>query len=94
MQEIRSRLSEQGIAVDLTEAARVWLAREGFDPAFGARPLRRALQKHVESPLSVMILEGKFKTGDTVLVDYAEGQGILFTHREEQPAEKVASPAR
>ncbi len=94
MQEIRSRLSEQGIAVDLTEAARAWLAREGFDPAFGARPLRRALQKHVESPLSVLILEGKFKTGDTVLVDYAEGQGILFTHREEQPAEKVASPAR
>jgi ATP-dependent Clp protease ATP-binding subunit ClpC len=94
MQEIRSRLSEQGIAVDLTEAARIWLAREGYDPAFGARPLRRALQKHVESPLSVMILEGKFKAGDTVVVDYAEGQGILFNQREAQAAEKVASPAK
>jgi ATP-dependent Clp protease ATP-binding subunit ClpC len=93
MQEIRSRLSEQGIAVELTEAARKWLAREGFDPAFGARPLRRALQKHVESPLSVMILEGKFKTGDTVVVDYAEGQGIQFNHREEQPVEVAAQPA-
>ena len=93
MKEIRSMLSEQGIAVDLTEAARIWLAREGFDPAFGARPLRRALQKHVESPLSMMILEGKFKTGDTVVVDYAEGQGILFNHREEQPAEQAAKPA-
>ncbi len=94
MKEIRSRLSEQGIAVELTEAARVWLAREGFDPAFGARPLRRALQKHVESPLSMMILEGKFKAGDTVLVDYAEGQGILFNQRETQPAVKVAAPAK
>jgi len=94
MQEIRSRLSEQGIAVELTEAARAWLAREGYDPAFGARPLRRALQKHVESPLSMMILEGKFKTGDTVMVDYAEGQGILFNHREEQPVEAAAQPAK
>jgi ATP-dependent Clp protease ATP-binding subunit ClpC len=94
MKEIRSMLSEQGIAVELTEAARIWLAREGFDPAFGARPLRRALQKHVESPLSMMILEGKFKTGDTVVVDYAEGQGILFNHRKEQPVEKAAEPAK
>ncbi len=94
MQEIRSRLSEQGIAVELTEAARIWLAREGFDPAFGARPLRRALQKHVESPLSMMILEGKFKTGDTVVVDYAEGQGILFNHREEQAVEQATQPAK
>ncbi|HLC35047.1 MAG TPA: AAA family ATPase [Anaerolineales bacterium] len=93
MQEIRSRLSEQGIAVELTEAARKWLAREGFDPAFGARPLRRALQKHVESPLSVMILEGKFKTGDTVVVDYAEGLGIQFNHRDEQPVDVAAQPA-
>jgi len=94
MQEIRSRLSEQGIAVELTEAARAWLAREGYDPAFGARPLRRALQKHVESPLSMMILEGKFKTGDTVMVDYAEGQGILFNHRQEQPVAVAAQPAK
>ncbi|MCX6025775.1 MAG: AAA family ATPase [Chloroflexi bacterium] len=94
MKEIRSMLSEQGIAVELTEAARIWLAREGYDPAFGARPLRRALQKHVESPLSMMILEGKFKTGDTVVVDYAEGQGILFNHPEEQPVEKAAKPAK
>jgi ATP-dependent Clp protease ATP-binding subunit ClpC len=52
MNEVQERLSERGLNVQLTPAARDWLAKEGFDPAFGARPLRRALQKRVESPLS------------------------------------------
>jgi ATP-dependent Clp protease ATP-binding subunit ClpC len=78
MREIQERLSEHGLRVELTEAARQWLAREGFDPAFGARPLRRALQKHVESPLSVQMLRGDFKSGDVVTVDYVEGQGLDF----------------
>ena len=69
MKEVRERLSEHGLNVELTPAARDWLAREGFDPAFGARPLRRALQKHVESPLSVSLLSGEFTAGDTVIVD-------------------------
>jgi len=56
----------------LTDAARKWLATEGYDPAFGARPLRRAIQKHVESPLSVELLSGKFKDGATVQVDVDE----------------------
>jgi len=78
MKEIQSRLSEYGLTVQLTEPARAWLAREGFDPAFGARPLRRALQKHVESPLSVQMLRGEFKSGDIVTVDWQEGQGLVF----------------
>jgi ATP-dependent Clp protease ATP-binding subunit ClpC len=78
MQEIQSRLSEYGLTVQLTEAARAWLAREGFDPVFGARPLRRALQKHIESPLSVQMLRGEFKSGDIVTADWQEGQGLLF----------------
>jgi ATP-dependent Clp protease ATP-binding subunit ClpC len=84
MHEIQTRLSEYGITVQLTEPARAWLAREGFDPAFGARPLRRALQKHVESPLSVQMLRGEFKSGDVVTVEWQEGQGLLF--RREAPA--------
>jgi ATP-dependent Clp protease ATP-binding subunit ClpC len=69
MKEVRERLSERGLNVELTMEAKEWLAHEGFDPAFGARPLRRALQKHVESPLSVSLLSGEFKDSETILVD-------------------------
>ena len=78
MEEIRQRLAEHGLKVTLSERARKWLAKEGFDPAYGARPLRRALQKYVESPLSVQMLRGDFKSGDTVEVDYAEDKGVNF----------------
>ncbi len=78
MEQIRERLAEYGLNVELSEEARTWLSEEGYDPAFGARPLRRALQKHVESPLSVKILQGEFKEGDTVLVDHDEEEGIVF----------------
>ena len=84
MKEIQSRLAEYGLRVVLTESARAWLAREGFDPAFGARPLRRALQKYVESPLSVQMLRAEFKSGDVVVVDWVEDQGVQF--RREAPA--------
>ena len=72
MEEIQERLCDHDLSVELSEAAREWLANEGFDPAFGARPLRRALQKHVESPLSISLLSGEFKSGDTVVVDVDE----------------------
>jgi ATP-dependent Clp protease ATP-binding subunit ClpC len=80
MKEVQDRLNEHDISVELTDAARLWLAKEGYDPAFGARPLRRAIQKHVESPLSVELLSGKFKDGATVVVDVdAENKKITFT---------------
>jgi ATP-dependent Clp protease ATP-binding subunit ClpC len=81
MGEIHERLQEHGLAIELTDAARKWLAREGFDPHFGARPLRRALQRHVESPLSVQLLRGEFKSGDCVVVD-ADKEGIVFSLKE------------
>src|SRR5574340_701501 len=73
MNEVRERLAEHGLNVEITEAARRWLAEVGFEPTFGARPLRRALQKHVESPLSISVLAGQFQKGDTVVVDMEEG---------------------
>jgi ATP-dependent Clp protease ATP-binding subunit ClpC len=86
MQEVRSRLMEHGLNVELTESARKWLAEVGFDPAFGARPLRRALQKHIESPLSISVLSGQFKSGDMVIADYdEEKKDILFHKPEEVP---------
>ncbi len=82
MKQIRERLAEHGLTVDLTDRARRWLAEVGYDPDFGARPLRRALQKHVESPLSVQLLRGEFSQGDVVLVDYDEEAGIVFRRSE------------
>jgi ATP-dependent Clp protease ATP-binding subunit ClpC len=89
MKEIQSRLAEHGLTVQLTDAARKWLAKEGYEPAFGARPLRRALQKYIESPLSIQMLRGDFKAGDVVTVDYDEGKGISFSRTGASPAVKM-----
>ncbi len=83
MEEIASRLADQGLEVELTDAGRKWLASEGFDPQFGARPLRRALQRHIESPLSVKLLRGDFQEGDRVIVDAGE-KGLVFERRSGQ----------
>ncbi len=93
MEEIQERLYEHDITVELTPTAREWLANEGYDPAFGARPLRRALQKHVESPLSVSLLSGEFKAGDTVVVDVDEKtEELVFRPLGEPiPAENIQS---
>ncbi|MDW8350909.1 MAG: AAA family ATPase [Anaerolineae bacterium] len=80
LRELRERLMERGIQIELKEGARKWLARQGYDPNFGARPLRRAMQKYVEGPLSVQLLQGKFKAGDAIVVDVnAGGDGLVFT---------------
>ena len=78
MDEIQDRLSEYGLRVKLTDEARNWLANQGFDPAFGARPLKRAMQKHIESPLSVKMLRGDFSNGDEVQVDISKDNGLEF----------------
>ena len=92
MKEVHDRLGEYNIQVELTPAARTWLAKEGYDPAFGARPLRRAIQKHVESPLSVDLLGGKYKNGATVLVDVDEKKDKIMFHTAEA-VKKAKQPA-
>ncbi len=89
LKEIESRLHERELKVELTPAAQEWLAQAGFDPAFGARPLKRALQKHVESPLSLKLLSGEFTAGDTVLVDVDDKQEIVFSKSGSIPIEQV-----
>ena len=71
--EIQGRLLEQRISLELTEDALGWLVKEGYDPVYGARPLRRALQRFVENPLAKMLLSGELEEGDTVTVDLADG---------------------
>ncbi len=72
MSEVAERLAERDLTVRLTEAARDYLAEVGYDPDFGARPLKRALQKHVEGPLAVRLLSGEFAAGDMIEVDAEE----------------------
>jgi ATP-dependent Clp protease ATP-binding subunit ClpC len=73
VEELRKRLKEQDIDFKLTDEAKKHLAKEGFDPSYGARPLRRAIQKHIEDRLSEELLRGNIKKGDSVIIDYKDG---------------------
>ena len=84
MKEVSARLSEHGLQIQLTERAKEWLANQGFDEDFGARPLKRALQRYVESPLSVKLLKGTFNDGDYILIDEEDGE---LTFQRLEPAE-------
>jgi ATP-dependent Clp protease ATP-binding subunit ClpC len=75
--ELNARLAEYHIQVQLTDAGRAVLVQEGFDPQFGARPLRRAIQRLVEDPLAEKMLEGHFVEGDKVLIDAEDGAVVL-----------------
>ena len=82
-----ARVRERGIEVELTDNARTLLGNLGYDPTYGARPLKRVIQKRLVDPLALAILEGRFSTGDTVRVDAAEGELVL------ERAEAVAAAA-
>ncbi|HET9481313.1 MAG TPA: type VI secretion system ATPase TssH, partial [Candidatus Polarisedimenticolia bacterium] len=88
---LKQLLAERQIGLELTEAAAELLAREGYDRDFGARPLKRVLQKRVQDPLAVRLLEGAFEPGDTVVVDAAPDGGMVFTRK--ALAREAASPA-
>jgi ATP-dependent Clp protease ATP-binding subunit ClpC len=84
IKEVAERLWESGLKVELTSSGRKWLAEKGYDPAFGARPLRRALQKYVESPLSISLLSGEFQAGQTIIVDVdPQSDELVFLPRGE-----------
>ena len=78
IRDLQKRLEDRKINIELTDAAKAWLAKTGFDPVYGARPLRRAVERYIENPLSSMILKGEAKAGDTVLVDVKDEQ-LTFT---------------
>jgi ATP-dependent Clp protease ATP-binding subunit ClpC len=79
--EVRDRLSDRQVELELTEAAKAKLVKEGYDPVFGARPLRRVVTRQVENPLSKRILEGEFQPGDTAVMD-ATDDGYTFARKE------------
>ena len=76
------RLEERKIHVQLTEAAKERLVREGYDPTYGARPLKRTIQRRVLDPLAMRVLEGEFREGDTVVVDAGDGEALRFEKRQ------------
>jgi len=78
VKDLQTRLAERKLGIELTEKAKSWLAKEGYDPTFGARPLRRVIERYVENPLSTKLLRGEFKEGDVVKVDLGD-DGLTFT---------------
>jgi ATP-dependent Clp protease ATP-binding subunit ClpC len=81
LNRVREELAVKGIGIEFTEEAKELLAKEGFDPAFGARPLRRAVQRLVEDPLAERILAGDFHEGDTILVECQDGE-LFFSNKD------------
>jgi len=76
---LKKRLDERHIVLEVSDKAREYLAQEGYDPALGARPLKRTLQRRIQDPLALMLLEGKFAEGDTVLVELSiTGEGLVI----------------
>jgi ATP-dependent Clp protease ATP-binding subunit ClpB len=69
---LRTRLAERRLSLEVTDRASTWLAEKGFDAAYGARPLRRVIQRHVEDPLALALLDGRYPEGATVIVDVGE----------------------
>ena len=76
--EVEKRLADSNIELELMDEAKAWLLKEGYEPAYGARPLRRAIQRYVENPLSSRILGGEVKDGDCVVVG-VDGDGLSFS---------------
>jgi ATP-dependent Clp protease ATP-binding subunit ClpB len=86
LERLRARLAERGLELELTEEAKEVLAEAGWDPTYGARPLKRALQRMVENPLALRLLEGEFAEGDKVRVDATDGE-LVFERAEELVAQ-------
>ena len=88
VEEVQERLSDRGISIELTQRAKEWIAEKGFDPAFGARPLRRTVQRYLETPLARKVLAGEIGDGGRFTVDAVEGE-IVFDMASVQAAMPV-----
>ncbi|RYG62650.1 type VI secretion system ATPase TssH, partial [bacterium] len=78
LEGLRKRLADRGITLQLTDDAKVVVGEEGYDPQFGARPLKRAIQRLIQDPLSKKILSGEVRDGDTVIVDAGHEGQLVF----------------
>ena len=78
LERVRRLLADRGLKLEVTEAAKGYLAREGWDPTYGARPLKRTIQRVLQDPLALLLLQGTFREGQTIVADF-DGQGLTFT---------------
>jgi ATP-dependent Clp protease ATP-binding subunit ClpC len=86
IRDVTKNVTAKNVTLEVTDAARTWLGDKGFDPVFGARPLRRVIQNEVEDRLSEAFLQGEFGPGDTVEIDAVEGSLVLKTKTPAVPA--------
>jgi ATP-dependent Clp protease ATP-binding subunit ClpC len=77
---LKKRLADRHLDIELTDAAKNVLAKDGYDPVYGARPLKRAIQREIQDKLAMELLEGKFKEGDRITVDANDKGEIVFEH--------------
>ncbi|MFB3052888.1 MAG: NDP-hexose 4-ketoreductase, partial [Dehalococcoidia bacterium] len=82
MKSVENQLRDKDVTLEMTDAAKDWIGEKGFDPLFGARPLRRVIQNEIEDRLSEALLEERFHAGDTVRVDVQNDEIILITASE------------
>jgi ATP-dependent Clp protease ATP-binding subunit ClpB len=90
LRNLRKRLAERKISLVLTDQAKEFLAKEGFDPVYGARPLKRAIQRFIQDPLALKLLEGEFSEGDTVEVDVTLKKEMVFSKPQAKARSKIA----
>ena len=86
LRRLRERLAVRGLGLELTDAAKKQLVEAGWDPTYGARPLKRAIQRLIENPLALRLLEGEFAEGDTVRVDVEDGEMVFEKAAAAEPA--------
>jgi ATP-dependent Clp protease ATP-binding subunit ClpC len=80
LNQLNEQMIQQGLTLDMTEEAKLWLAEKGYDKNFGARPLKRAIQKHLEDILSDEMLKGRFKSGGVIEVGLVDDE-LVFTEK-------------
>jgi ATP-dependent Clp protease ATP-binding subunit ClpB len=83
--QLANRLEQRGLGLELTEAALEHVARVGYDPDYGARPLKRVLQREIADPIALAVLQGEYREGDTIMVDAVPDGGLAFSRKQEQP---------
>jgi ATP-dependent Clp protease ATP-binding subunit ClpB len=82
LDQLRERIGERGVGLDLTDAARAWIAHAGYDPDYGARPLKRVLQRELADAIAMGLLEGRYLDGSTIVVDATPDGGLVFDSAE------------
>jgi ATP-dependent Clp protease ATP-binding subunit ClpC len=86
---LNAQMAEQGITLEIDDSAKAWLAQQGYDPAYGARPLRRAIRRHIEDPLSEEVLRGEFSVGGVVQIKLA-GEELVFVAKRQDAVESLS----